>query len=88
MKTKLRIIGNTEGLRTVNGVQIEDDIPLPERSDRLRAGQLVEILAGLRVGQSFLHHSHGRAAARTLKPRKFTSHPDKIIGRWRIWRVS
>lgn len=47
--------------------------------ERLRAGELVEILNALTVGQSFLHHSHGRAAARTLKPKKFTSHPDKKL---------
>lgn len=89
MTVRLRIVGQKEGLRTVNGVQIEDGVPLPKRADRLRAGELVEVLAALQPGQSILHHSHGRAAARTLKPRKFVSAPEEgRTGIWRIWRQS
>jgi hypothetical protein len=82
-------------LAAINGVEIRTDMPLPTTARRLRANELTEILEAMPVGGSFLHCSHGRAAARTLKAKgkRFVAHvgPDKEkqipVGMWRIWRA-
>lgn len=85
----VRQIRKLEGLseaRVVNGIEIEQGIDIPPNARRLRYNQLRAILRDLQPGESFVHLSHGRAAARTMPERKFTAR--KLSnGKWRIWRV-
>lgn len=83
----IRKLDAEPGTRIVNGVEVRRDLPIPERADRFRAGELFDLLSALEVKEYFFHHSHGRAAARKVRGKKFTSLRQED-GRWLIMRVA
>jgi len=76
-----------EEIRTVHGVVIERGIPIPSR---LTPSPVLDVLAALEPGDSFVHASRCCDTRKALRKR----FPDRSFAarrvdskRWRIWRT-